>query len=259
MGPFFARAARRSACPAWVVERLWLGLIFALAVWGMLRLLDVLIGRPRGVAHVVAAAFYLLNPYTLVFTARTTITLLGYAALPWLLLITHHGLRADARVAWLAAVVVGRRRSRSCSPPPGGGVNAAVVGLDAGRTAGAAPLRAGHGDGALARQRAASWSASACSACSRRCGGSCPLLVHVQYGIDFLQFTEQPGTIWGTNSITESLRLMGYWTSYIGVGFGVTPAVTSPTAARCSSTRWWWARRCCCPRWRWPASSGPGG
>ena len=48
-----------------------------------------------------------------------------------------------------------------------------------------------------------------------------PLLVHVRYGIDFLQFTEQPASIWATNSITESLRLMGYWTSYIGVGFGV--------------------------------------
>ena len=46
-----------------------------------------------------------------------------------------------------------------------------------------------------------------------------PLLVHVRYGIDFLQFTEQPASIWGTNSVTESLRLMGYWTSYIGVGF----------------------------------------
>jgi hypothetical protein len=49
-----------------------------------------------------------------------------------------------------------------------------------------------------------------------------PLLVHVRYGIDFLQFTEQPRSIWATNSITESLRLMGYWTSYIGVGFGRT-------------------------------------
>ena len=49
-----------------------------------------------------------------------------------------------------------------------------------------------------------------------------PLLVHVKYGIDFLQFTEQPSSIWATNSVTESLRLMGYWTSYIGVGFGIT-------------------------------------
>ncbi|MDQ6731907.1 MAG: alpha-(1-_3)-arabinofuranosyltransferase, partial [Actinomycetota bacterium] len=48
-----------------------------------------------------------------------------------------------------------------------------------------------------------------------------PVLVHVHYGINFLQYTEQPATIWGTNSLTESLRLMGYWTSYLGVGFGI--------------------------------------
>ena len=46
-----------------------------------------------------------------------------------------------------------------------------------------------------------------------------PLLVHARYGTDFLQFTEQPRSIWGTNASTEALRLMAYWTSYIGVGF----------------------------------------
>ena len=75
----------------------------------MLRLLDVFVGRPRGVAHVVAAAFYLLNPYTVIFTARTSIVLLGYAALPWLLLVVYHGVRGGARLARLAGLVVGRR------------------------------------------------------------------------------------------------------------------------------------------------------
>ena len=28
-----------------------------------------------------------------------------------------------------------------------------------------------------------------------------PLSLHSSYGIDFLQFTEQPRTIWGTNAI----------------------------------------------------------
>ncbi len=46
-----------------------------------------------------------------------------------------------------------------------------------------------------------------------------PLYVQSKYGIDFLKFTEQPGTIWGTTSVTESLRLMGFWLSYAGVGF----------------------------------------
>ena len=38
--------------------------------------------------------------------------------------------------------------------------------------------------------------------------------------MDFLRFTEQPGTIWSTTSLPESLRLMGYWISYLGVGYG---------------------------------------
>ena len=125
MGPFFALLHTLGISP-WVAERLWLGAILALAAWGLLRLLDLLIGRPRGVAHLVAAAFYMINPYTVVFTARTTITLLGYAALPWLLLIVYRGIRVPARARsprawwWPAAFAL-------IVTSTGGGVNAAVV------------------------------------------------------------------------------------------------------------------------------------
>ena len=47
-----------------------------------------------------------------------------------------------------------------------------------------------------------------------------PVLVQAGYGIDFLKFTEQVGSIWNTTSLPESLRLMGYWPSYLGVGYG---------------------------------------
>ena len=47
-----------------------------------------------------------------------------------------------------------------------------------------------------------------------------PVLVQTLYGIDFLQFTEQPGAIWASTSLSESFRLMGYWPSYLGVGYG---------------------------------------
>lgn len=228
MGPFFS-ALHSIGLGAWVVQRLWLGLMFALSVWGMLRLLDVLIGRPRGVAHVVAAAFFLLNPYVVVFTGRTSITLLGYAALPWLLLITHHGVRAtrgwwrDWRGWWWAAAFALILTST------GGGVNAAVV---AWMLVGPLVLllyepamgnvRWRDGGGFLLRTTILSLLASL--------WWLVPLLVHVRFGIDFLRFTEQPATIWGTNSSTESLRLMGYWTSYIGVGFGVTRPYFSDAA-----------------------------
>ena len=219
MGPAFA-LLHAAGLGAWVVERIWIGLLFALSVWGLLRLLDALIGRPRGAAHVVAAAFYLLNPYVTVFTARTTITLLGYAALPWLLLITHHGLRTTRgwrgwRPWWWASAFALVLTST------GGGVNAAVVGWML-----VGPLVLLLYEPAVGTVR---WRDSAGFLVRVGVLGVLaslwwivPVLVHVKYGIDFLQFTEQPGTIWGTNSITESLRLMGYWTSYIGVGFGVS-------------------------------------
>jgi arabinofuranan 3-O-arabinosyltransferase len=225
MGPFFA-VLHAAGLGAWVIERIWIGLMLSLSVWGLLRLLDALIGRRRGVAHVVAGAFYLLNPYVTVFTARTTITLLGYAALPWLLLITHHGVRtinpargwrgwSRWRPWWWAGAFALVLTSS------GGGVNAAVVGWML-----VGPLVLLLYEPAVGTVR---WRDSAGFLVRVGVLGVLaslwwivPVLVHVKYGIDFLQFTEQPGTIWGTNSITESLRLMGYWTSYIGVGFGIS-------------------------------------
>ena len=50
-----------------------------------------------------------------------------------------------------------------------------------------------------------------------------PVALHAEYGIDFLPFTESAGAIWGSTSLTESLRLMGYWISYLGVGYGPEP------------------------------------
>ena len=46
-----------------------------------------------------------------------------------------------------------------------------------------------------------------------------PAWIQSSYGISFLHFTEQPGTVWGTTSATESLRLMSFWLSYVGIGF----------------------------------------
>jgi hypothetical protein len=60
------------------------------------------------------------------------------------------------------------------------------------------------------------------------------VLVHARYGLDFLPYTEQPGTIWSTTSLPESLRLLGFWTSYIGVGTRARCAPSRPTPASTS-------------------------
>jgi hypothetical protein len=213
MGPIFALPRLLGVGP-WVTERIWLGVLFALSAWGALKLLDVLVGRPRGIAHVVAAAFYVLNPYTVMFTGRTSMTLLGYALMPWLLLVIFHGVRSPTgRRNWMWAAAFALILTSA-----GGGINGAVVGWML-----VGPLVLLIYETLIGTIR---WRDSALFLVRIGVLGLLaslwwimPLVVHAGYGIDFLQFTEQPRTIWATNSASEVLRLMAYWTSYTGVGF----------------------------------------
>jgi len=212
MGPFFAVLHSIGLGP-WLVQRLWLGTLIALAAWGAVRLLDVLLERRRGAAHLIAGALYAVNPYVVVFTSRTTFTLIGYAALPWLLLLVHRGVR-DPRRWWFPAAFA------LVVTSVGGGVNAAVLGwLLFG------PLLLLVYEPVIAS--GVSWRAT--GAFAWRAGlltvAAClwwivPVLVQAAYGLNFLQFTEQVGSIWDTTSLSESLRLMGYWPSYLGTGYG---------------------------------------
>jgi hypothetical protein len=213
MAPWFA-GGDAAGLPTWIVHRLWLGTLFALAAWGVVRLLDDLLDRPRGAPHVAAAVLFVLNPYVAVYANRISVSLLAYAALPWLLLAVHRGLRDPRSWRWpaLFALVL------TCT---GGGVNAAVTGwlllapllfVAYERTLGGVPK--GSVGPFLLRLAPAVALANA--------WWVLPVLVHARYGLDFLPFTEQPGTIWQTTSVTEALRLMSFWTSYIGLGFGGT-------------------------------------
>ena len=96
-----------------------------------------------------------------------------------------------------------------------------MVGLDARRPAGARAVRAGGRERSAGATRIGFLVRAGVLGLLASLWWVVPVLVHVHYGINFLQYTEQPATIWGTNSLTESLRLMGYWTSYLGVGFGI--------------------------------------
>ena len=57
----------------------------------------------------------MLNPYVVTYVGRTSITLLATAALPWLLLCVHRGLRDPRGLWWPAAfalVLTSHRRRR---------------------------------------------------------------------------------------------------------------------------------------------------
>src|SRR5436190_1600263 len=210
MGPFFA-VGHWLGLSDWLVDRLWLGLLLAVGCWGVVRLAEALGAARTPVGAVTAGVVYLLNPYVVVFANRTTITLLAYALLPWLVLVAHRALREPKR--WRRPALFALLVTAS-----GGGVNAAVVALALlaplvlvlyEPLTRAVPWRAAWQFGwrALAATFVASlwWVA--------------PAAAQAAYGVDFLRFTEPAGAIWATTSLSESFRAMGYWISYIGVGF----------------------------------------
>ncbi len=210
MGPFFA-LGHLIGLPDWVVQRLWLGTLLWLAAWGVARLLGTLLGRVSVPAGLVAGAVAVFNPFVVTYANRTTVTFLAYAALPWLMLAVHDGLREPRRWRRPAAVALLVTAS-------GGGINGAVTAwmllgpallllYEWGQRAVAWPqIR-----GLLARAVPLTALASL--------WWVIPAYVQSAYGINFLHFTEQPGTVWGTTSLTESLRLMSFWLSYVGLGF----------------------------------------
>jgi len=211
MAPWFA-LGDALGIPVWIVHRLWLGTLLFVAAWGVVRLMEVLWERDRGVAHAAAAVLFVVNPYVTVYLDRTSVALLAYAALPWLLLCVNRGLRDPHAWRWPAAFAL-------VLTATGGGVNVAVTGWVL-----VGPLLL-----VLYELRWGGVQARALVPYGLRLAGALvvasawwvvPVIVHARYGTNFLPFTEQPGTIWGTTSVSESLRLMGFWTSYIGVGFG---------------------------------------
>ena len=46
-----------------------------------------------------------------------------------------------------------------------------------------------------------------------------PVALQSRYGGNFLSFLEQPAAIWSTTSVSESLRLLGYWIFYFATGY----------------------------------------
>ena len=179
MGPFFAlghalgppAVARRSGCGS--------GLVLALAAWGVVRLLDELLGPPSAASRTPSPArCSLLNPYVVVFANRTSVTLLGYAALPWLLLCVHRGAaRRPRRLVVAGGVRAGRHVDGRRGERGGDGVGAARAGCCWLRLRAWARRRSAWRD-----VRALRLARRAVAALARRCGGSVPLLVQSRYG-----------------------------------------------------------------------------
>lgn len=100
-GPWFW-SLDRLGVPDWVAQRLWLGTISLVAVLGARWLFRQLGTGATGA--LAGALVYVLTPYQLAFTARMSVLLLPWAALPWLVGLT---MRATRQGGWRAPATAG--------------------------------------------------------------------------------------------------------------------------------------------------------
>lgn len=201
MGPWFW-AFDVLGVPDWVAQRLWLGTLSLAAAIGARWLFRQLgVGRAGALA---GALVYLLTPYQLAFTARMSVLLLPWAALPWLVGLA---MRTTGRRGWrdpalLALVLV-----------LAGGVNASSLVLVA-----VGPVLWVLLEVAREPARAAAIARGVLRVALLAGGVSLWWLVGLRlqgaYGLPVLQLTENVRTVAEASTPGDILRGLGNWFFY---------------------------------------------
>jgi len=203
MGPWFWVFDKLGA-PDWVAQRLWMGTLLFLAGAGVLYLGRTIGPRSR-LAWTAAAFVYLLSPYALDYIARISVLLLPWAALPWMIALTHKALvsgrwREPALFALLVATA--------------GGINATALVL-----AGLGPLAwlafevwVHHEVGW--RSAVATVLRMGVLTLVTNLWWIAGLAVQSGWGLDVLRYTETVQTVARTSLSSEVLRGLGYWFFY---------------------------------------------
>ena len=202
MGPYYW-VMEALGSPDWVAQRVWLGSILFAAGTGVLflaRTLDL-----RGPGAVVAALMFMLSPYSLHYSARISVILLPWAALPWMVALVARGLRRGGwRHAAIFAVIVQFVGSVNATALVFAGIAPVLFVLFAvwvtrevtWRQALATVIRFG-----VLTLAASLWWMSG-------------LWAQGNYGINILRYTETVETVALTSLAPEALRGLGYWFFY---------------------------------------------
>jgi len=196
--------------PDWVAHRLWIATLMFVAGLGVRWAAKLLGVSPSGAF--VAAIFYQTSPYILPYISRTSLMLLPWAGLGWLVGLT---IRAATRTRWRDVAWFGL-------------IIATVGAANATATMMIAPapvlwlLHAGWG-------RLITWRKAAIVAIKL---GSISLVMSVwwiamlsvqgAFGANVLGYSETLEAVSLTSSSTEVLRAMGYWLFYVRDPFGFT-------------------------------------
>ncbi len=208
-GPWFS-AFEIIGIPDWIAHRLWIGTLLLLAGLGV-RWVAGLLGLSPGGA-LVAAVGYQCSPYLLPYVSRTSVMLLPWAGLGWIVGLTVLAtLRSRWRHAALLALVVftvGAVNATALAmivpAPVLWLVHAAWSGTTSWRNATATALRVG----VLCTVVSLWWIAA--------------LLLQGRHGADVLAYSETLEAVTFTSTSSEVLRGLGYWLFYVRDPFAAT-------------------------------------
>lgn len=218
-GPWYWVAAHLQI-PDWIAHRLWIAALFLLAGLGAARSARLLGLGWAGAT--IAALVVQLSPYTLAYASRTSVMLLPWAGLGWLLAATiqssrHPGWRHPARAALIVLTIgaVNPTALAMVAPVPVLWlVHAAASRLVTWRAAVVVAARIGLG----ALGVSAWWIAM--------------VVIQARYGAPVLRYSETLADVSSSATAPEVLRGLGYWLFYVRDQFG--PA-TSAAARHLSS------------------------
>lgn len=214
-GPWFW-TGDQLGLPVWVVHRLWLGTLLFMGGWGVLRL-----ARELGLAAtgaIVAAVVYQLSPFTLPYVSRTSLMLLPWASLGWLMLLTirsfrYGGWRHPAMLALVLATVAGANATAFLMVVPG--PIAWVLIEWSGRRLSSRRVLATSGRIALLGAAVSLWWVSM-------------LTVQGAHGADVLGYSETLDAVSLTSTSVEVMRSLGYWLFYIRDPYAAATTASGP-------------------------------
>ena len=193
----------RLGVPDWIAQRLWIATVLLCAGLGA-RWLAKLLGLHTSAATVVAM-FYMLSPYVLPYVSRTSIMLLPYAGLCWLIGLTIQAAtgsrwRAPAMFALVMATVSATNLTAIVMIAPG-----PVLWLIDAAWRRSITIRAA----VTTTAKLGALSASVCL------WWLTMLTIQSGHGADVLGFSETLQAVSLTSLSTETLRGLGYWLFYI--------------------------------------------
>jgi arabinofuranan 3-O-arabinosyltransferase len=224
MGPFYL-IGQLLHIPVWIIERLWLSLLLAVAFWGMVKLATALkIGSEN--SRLAAGVMFALWPTFTIVIGSTSAAILPGVLTPWAILPLVSGAKRGSPMVAAArsgAVILLM-----------GGVNA-VSTIDALLLPGLYILT--HASGRRRVSLTLWWSGAVAAATT---WWLIPLLIQGAYSFNFLPFVEQAATTTRTVSAAAFLRGSSNWTAYFNLGRPWLSAgwamVATPVAVLASAT-----------------------